>query len=133
MLFIVFSRLVVLAGNASSLRQRETCGYRVTPRLDPGAEKESLRVSRRGPGRVSAAAGGPRRLSVDISRRPPDRAATATGSLRGAAAPSGGTTRSSRTGRRGGPVYARPDLAYLDDVVSDECGPAADLTRVRRR
>src|SRR4051812_32464836 len=36
MVFIVFSRLVVLAGNASSLRQGETCGYRGTPWLDPG-------------------------------------------------------------------------------------------------
>jgi hypothetical protein len=44
MLFIVFPRLVVLAGNASTLRQGETCGYRGTPRLDPGAEQESLRV-----------------------------------------------------------------------------------------
>jgi hypothetical protein len=57
MLFIVFSRLlVVLAGNASSLQRDGTCGYRGTPRLDPGAEEEDLRVTGRGPGKVTAAA-----------------------------------------------------------------------------
>jgi len=82
MLFIVFSRLVVLAGNASSLRQRESCGYRGTPWIDPGGQ-ESLMVAGRGPGRVPADPGGPRRRSAAgpwmIRRRPPDRATTATG------------------------------------------------------
>jgi hypothetical protein len=36
-----------------------------------------------------------------------------------------------RTGRRGARVYGRPDLAYLDDVVSEECALAADLTVLR--
>src|SRR3954470_2071274 len=45
MLFIVLSRLALFAGNASSLRQREGCGYRGTPGLDPGREKEKVRVS----------------------------------------------------------------------------------------